>query len=220
MQLTDGESPADAHRIADIIDLLLPLKYIPDVVENLRTQMAQNGCCLVEQEVTTWSLAEIIMAGYEQKTALFRVHNTGILRGKTAEDGEEGPPVGPGNHSAAVSGSRYAVREMLVHLLACLGATPQRMGPPDVEQDITEYARRLEEVLKARQAYNRHKRRTYFVLQLPDDKDGRDFLKEVLDDVGRNVPGLFFIELAISQKHQGEWEIDQHLRHIVQDIRS
>ena len=184
------------------------------------SQVAQSGCGLVEQEVTTWSLAEIIMAGYEQKAALLNVQKSGILRGKTAEDYGEGPPVGPGNHSAAISGDRYAVRETLLHLLTCLQATPQRTGPLDVEKDIIEYARRLEQVLKARQTHNRHERRTYFVLQLPDDKSDRDFLKTVLNDVGRNVPGLFFIELAIHQQHQDEWAIDQHLRYIAQHIRT
>jgi hypothetical protein len=220
IRLTDGASPAESHRIADIVDLLLPLNYISDVVETLRAQVVQGGCGLVEHEATTWSLAEIIMAGYEQKAMSLYIQKTGLLRGKTAEDYGEGPPVGPGNHSAAISGNRYAVRETLLHLLTRLQAAPQRMGPSDIEADISDYSERLKEVLIARQALNRYERCTYFVLQLPDDENDRDFLKTVLDDVGRKVPGLFFIELAMRPKRQGETAVDQYLRHIVQHIRS
>ena len=220
MGLVPEVSQAEARRIADIVNLLLPLNYMPDVVASLRDQVGRSGCGLVEHEVTTWSLAEILMAGYEQKAAQFRVVKTGPLRGEAAEDYGGGPEVGPGNNSAVVNGARYAVRETLLHLLAFLDAAPQRLGPLNVDEDIRDYASSLQQVLRVRQTMNRHKRRTYFVLQLPDNPAERDFLKTVLDDVGREAPGLFFIELAMRRKHEDEPSVDHFLLRMMQHLHS
>ena len=218
IRLIREASRADARRIAEMVSLLLPFNYIREAVSALREQIAGGGFGLVEEEVSTRSLAEILMAGYEQKATQFHVVRTGALRGEASEDYGQGPPVGPGNNSAAVDGARYAVRETLVHLLTVLEAAPQHTGASDVEKDIRDYARRLQDVLSVRQSLNRHERRTYFVLQFPDDPYERGLLKMVLEEVSCEAPGLFFIELAQHPKHDDETRVDHFLFQMMQHI--
>ncbi len=83
--------------IADIIDHLLPLNYAPGVIQRLYERLAADQLGLVENEVTTRTLAEIIMAGYDQQPARFAVYTDGNpdVRGQTALDYYDGPEVGP-----------------------------------------------------------------------------------------------------------------------------
>ena len=82
-----------SDKIADIIDHLLPLNYAPGVIHRLYEQLAADQLGLVENEVATRTLAEIIMAGYDQKPAKFAAFTDGDpdVRGQTALDYCDGP---------------------------------------------------------------------------------------------------------------------------------
>ena len=66
--------PEHADKINAIIDHLLPLNYAPDLIHRLREQSADSPLVgLIENEVATQTLAEIIMAGYDRQPATFVV---------------------------------------------------------------------------------------------------------------------------------------------------
>jgi hypothetical protein len=213
-----GMGRQDARRVADVIDYLLPLNYVPDIVQRLSAQVETAGFGLVENEVVTWTLAEIILAGFDRKPTLFKVLSDGSVRGQAALDYDVGPVPGPGDMPGQTSGLRYAVRDVLLHLLALLEATPQRQGGVDVESEIRDYAGRLRESLKAERTFN-GERCTYFVMKLPEESHKRVFHKEVLAEVGTCVPQLFFVELAPYQTRPGEAEMDHYIRRIVRTVR-
>jgi hypothetical protein len=212
----------DATRIADIIDYLLPLNYVPDVIKRLHQQVDEDGLGLVENEVVTRTLAEIIMAGYEQKPAVFEVFadSAGSVRGSTALSYDPGPEVGPGDLGVNTSGLQHAVRDLFCHLLALLDVTPQHTSHANLTREIDDYAMRLQEILRAERTFNKNERSLYYVLKLPREDPKRAFLKQVLNAVCKLVPQLFFVELAPFQKHPGESEMDRYIQHIVRLVRT
>lgn len=213
----------DAMRIANIIDYLLPLNYVPDVIKRLHQQVDEDGLGLVENEVVTWTLAEIIMAGYEQKPAVFEVFadSAGSIRGSTALSYDPGPEVGPGDLGANTSGlQQHAVRDLFRHLLALLDVTPQHTSHANLNREIDDYAMRLQEILRAERTFNKNERSLYYVLKMPQEEPKRAFLKQVLNAVCKLVPQLFFVELAPFQKHPGESEMDCYIQRIVRLVRT
>ncbi len=68
MQDVDQEQ---ADKIASIVSHLLPLNYAPGAARQLSERMTKEQFGLLEDEVSTRTLAEIIMAGYDQKPAKF-----------------------------------------------------------------------------------------------------------------------------------------------------
>jgi hypothetical protein len=222
-----GMEPVSKNTLADIIDRILPLNYVPDLVQSLY-QLKEQQFGLVEGEASTWSLAEIIMAGHDQAPARFKMVE-GALQGLTAKDYDEGPEVGPGEIGAEMTGVLPAVRDVLYHLLARLDVTPQNTGNADVSRQIDDYVVRLKELLRAesniiriRAGNNMNRPRTiYYVLKkMPEADKKREFLKVVLGEVYKRVPQLVFIELAPFQKYEQETEVEQYLKYIQEDVRA
>lgn len=221
--MLDMENRTDTHRIADIIDDLLPLNYVPDIVRDLREQIEAHQFGLVENEVATWTLAEIIVAGYDQRPAAFQVMTDGGVRGRTAIDYDHGPEVGPGDRASEMLDLLPAVRDVLHHLLARLDAVPPFGRQVDLRRQVEGYAIHLQGVLRAERRLQKQ-RSLYYVLKLPGETPEpewrkREFLKRVIREVGQRVPQLVFVELSPYQKDARESEVDRYIQRIQKDFR-
>lgn len=154
--LMEDLGPAVAERLDDIIDALLPLHYAPGVMHRLQAQLAADQLGLLESEVSTRTLAEIIMAGYDQQPARFATLTDGQanMRGATALDYDDEPEEGPGHGASQRISVLRGVRNLLSDLLALhdtlLGGTA---SPPssriasaqseaEVQAEIDDYAPR------------------------------------------------------------------------------
>lgn len=212
--------PEQAGKLADIVDVILPLNYVPDVIQALRQQVNEHRFGLVENEATTWTLAEIIMAGYDQKAAEFKLLANGTVRGQTAVDFENGPEVGPGNVGDDTSAVLLAAKDVLFDMLARLDATPPNTGDSNIGRVVAFYSRRLNGVLTAERNMHPRKRAIYYVLKLPNESAEREFLRKVLSLVCREVPRLVFLELASFEKHEQESEVERYIQRIQKEVRA
>lgn len=211
----------------------LPLNYVPDVVQRLHDQIKAHQFALVENEVATWTLAEIIMAGYDQRPTSFKIIMDGYsnmttndsveVRGQTAIDYEHGSEIGPDANREEGSSIEHAVKDVLYHLLARLDRAPNTRRQLELSPQIADYALRLHELLKAK-SNTQQQRTIYYVLELPNEVPGpkghkREFLIQVISEVCRLVPQLILVELAPFQKHAGETELEWYVRCIQTDVR-
>jgi hypothetical protein len=216
----------DSAQVADIIDHLLPLNYAPGLVHRLREQLADDRVGLGENEVATRTLAEIIMAGYDQQPAKFATltsGNTGV-RGRTALDPEAGPEEGPSDPGSHTTGLLRAVRNFLGDLVAAKDVT---LGLPkgplqrrehdghsdaNLQRDIKNYATRLRGALRG--ISRMHQGRTvYGILTLPpEETPERGFCKQVLGTVRQHVPQLVFVELIPDQADEREFEVESYIQ--------
>lgn len=222
MQDVDQER---ADKIASIVSHLLPLNYAPDAARQLSKQVTKEQFGLVEDEVSTRTLAEIIMAGYDQQPAKFAGFTAdNDLRGHTAIEYQEGPEEGPGDLQAPTIGILRSARNLLLDLLALKDTTfglpdqPKRSGAhggdeAELRRDIETCATRLRGALRALSTIK--KRTIYCVLKLPEQMHERNFRKEVLREVSRYVPQLIFVELASpNPQHEREFEVLEYMRHV------
>jgi hypothetical protein len=214
----------DADYIADVIDRLLPLNYAPDVIQRLQQQVGDDRLRLVEQQVSTRTLAEIIMAGYDQAPAKFVGVTEEIedVPGQAAIDYTDGPEVGPTESGSETTALMRAVRDLLYDLLArlggsLLGASSSR-SDTTLSRDIDGYAIQLQGVLRAHSNI-RNRRTIYCVLKLPEETPKRGFRKEVLSEVSSKVPQLVFVELIASQEDSREFEVAHYIKHIQKNVR-
>lgn len=222
MQEVDQEQ---ADKIASIVSHLLPLNYAPGAARQLSERMTKEQFGLLEDEVSTRTLAEIIMAGYDQKPANFAgftVDND--LRGHTALDHQDGPEEGPGDLQSSTIGVLRAARNLLLDLLALKDTTfglPSQSQPlrwsggeeAELRRDIAACATRLRGALTALSTIK--KRIVYCVLKLPEQPQEREFRTQVLREVSRAVPQLIFVELAPpNAKREREFEVLEYMRHI------
>ena len=211
------------EHVADIIDHLLPLNYAPDAIDYLRKQITEERFGLLEDEVTTRALAEIIMAGYDGEPAQFAAmsDDDDNVRGVAALDYQSGPEVGPSDLGAEMISVMRGAKSLLYDLLSLLDATPQ--ATPDISSDVTrvveDYTARLQGVLRIRHTILRRRRTIYCVLKLPDELDKRNFLKQVIRVVCNKVPQLVFVELAPFQRDQREAEIAASIGYIQKYVR-
>lgn len=191
-------------------------------IHRLREQLARDTVGLVENEVATRTLAEIIMAGCDQQATLFAKFRDGdsSVRGQTALDYSDGPEEGPSDSGAERSNVLREARNFLYDLLALkdkvLGnwkPSAQRRTASDggVEQEIEDYAVRLRGPLTAISRMN-HGRTVYCVLRLPTEASQRDFHKEVLSEVRQRVPQMVFIELVPDPTDEREFEIEAYIQ--------
>lgn len=210
--------------IASIVTYLLPFNYAPEVIRDLSTQMAKVKFGLVEDKVSTRTLAEVIMAGYDGKPVEYAsLAETSDPRGKTALDYLEGPVEGPGDLQSPRSGVLRAARNFLSDLVALKDTTlvvsnqMRRLGANDHNEvellrEINAYATRLRGSLKALSTINKG-RTVYCVLSLPEEPHQREFRKQVLREVAQHVPQLVFVSLG-SPEHDREFELQEYMRHI------
>ena len=175
--------------------------------------------------VATRTLAEIIMAGYDQQATLFAKFRDGdnSVRGQTALDYSEGPEEGPSDSGAERSNVLRETRNFLYDLLALKDAVLTNRKPStqrrtagtesdsDVKQEIEDYAVRLRGPLTAISRMN-HGRTVYCVLRLPTDASQRDFRKEVLSEVRQRVPQMVFVELVSDPTDEREFEIEAYIQ--------
>lgn len=211
------------EKVADIIDNILPLNYAPNAIHYLRKQVDDDHFGLLEDEVTTRALAEIIMAGYDEQPAKFAAltDENGHVRGVAALDYQSGPEVGPSEPGAEMMGVMRGAKTLLYDLLALLDATPQTTPDisPDVIRVVDDYASRLQGVLRSRRNILRRRRTMYCVLKLPDELGKRHFRKQVIREVCNRVSQLVFVELVPFQKDERESEIADSIGYIQKHIR-
>jgi len=210
-------------RVADIIDYVLPLNYAPNAIHHLRKQIDEERFGLLEDEVTTKALAEIIMAGYDGQPAKFATltDEQDNIRGIVALDYNSGPEVGPSEPGAEMMNVMRGTKSLLYDLLALLGSTPQVTPDisPDVSRVVDEYADRLQSIVRARRHRHQRRRTMYCVLKLPDEPRKRYVRKQVIRAVCERVSQLVFVELIPFQKDKREAEIADHLDYIQKQVR-
>lgn len=215
-----------AEPIAVIIDHLLPLNYAPGVIHRLHEQLAADQLGLIESAVATRTLAEIIMAGYDQQPAKFVACTDGNtdVRGETALDYPDGPEEGPGQAGAESISVLREVRNLLYDLLdrrdTLLGGTSRTQprttasarSEAELQVEIQDYATRLRGALRF--VSKRHRGRTvYCLLKLPSENNPqRDFRKRVLGEVRTHVPQLLFVELMERATEDREFEVGEYYR--------
>lgn len=220
IHLMDGLSLEHANTIADVIDLLLPFNYAPDVLGRLRTQLTHERFGLVEATAATLTLAEIIMAGYDRQPTRFTVmtHGQAGLRGVTALTPPWAPPEGPEDPDSEAMGVLRATRDFLYDLLGALEVVPTRsphlQGEAELQQEIAKYARSLRARLQARRTASR--RTMYCVVPLPKATPQRDFRTQILRAVARALHPedtvLVFVEWMAEPEDEKEEVVDEYLR--------
>jgi hypothetical protein len=217
-----------ADKVADIIDIVLPVNYAPDVLQRLYTQLTEERFGFVETTVTTPTLAEIIMAGYDQKPAKFVVRtdgNTG-LRGVTALEYPQEPEEGPGDPDAEAVHLLPAVSNFFYDLRCLFGGVPDKVrgiqNEAAMRQEIDRHAMWLRGRLRARSQQG-YRRTIYCVLKLPEASPQRDFRKQVLrtisDKLNQEGAALVFVELMAYPIDSRESEVEDHIAYIQRSIR-
>ncbi|MGE3536191.1 MAG: hypothetical protein AB7N91_01995 [Candidatus Tectimicrobiota bacterium] len=218
MERLDGP---EAAQVTEIIDYVLPLNYAPGVIQHLQAQLAAHQLGLIDNAVATQTLAEIIMAGYDQQPARFvpLAEGSTEVRGKTALDYSDGPEEGPGQ-----AGVQPAVYSLLHELLGrhdtLLGlparpvmrtqASPQQGA--ELERLIKDSAVRLSGALTSIRKMSGG-RTVYCVLRLPPEgTPERDFRKQVLSEVRRHVQQLIFVELMPTAIDAREFEVGTYIK--------
>lgn len=218
--------PSVARQFADIIDALLPLNYAPDVIEQLRAQITTNRFGLIEERVIAATLAEIIMAGYDQKHAIFEARSANGVgwRGPTALEYFQPPEDGWENIESESLNLLQAVHHFLYDLLQRLGRLPAQTKLPQNETDlhkaIDDYVGRLQSILRAKT--KSYRRTVYCVLQMPEDPQQREFHTRMLQDIGRRLSqeaAFVFVELASRQHDTRESEVLEYVEDIQQHFR-
>lgn len=222
VSLMEDLEQKEKEKVANIASHLLPFNYAPRVVLELTEQIQKSQLGLVEDTVSTRTLAEVIMAGYDGKPVKYtRRLDKGELRGKPAFDAEEEPEEGPSVIRAA--------RNLLIELLALKGtvleapkqARPGADGESETQilRDIEAYATELRGLLTALRTI--HGGRTaYCVLQLPEKTDPkkikqRAFRIAVLREVAHYVRELPFVELVRpSPGHERDSELTGYMKFI------
>jgi len=218
--------PEISDKVADIIDHVLPLNYAPGVIHRLYEHIAADQFGLVDNEVATRTLAEIIMAGYDQKPAKFAAFADGStdIRGQTALDYCDEPEEGPGHAESEGSRELRAVCNLLYDLLALQdtlwGApyhplhrkTPSAQSEVELHRMIQDAAIRLRGALTG--VSKSHRGRTvYCVLPLPPEgTPQRDFRKRVIGVVHHHVPLLIFVELMQTPTDEREFEVGAYIK--------
>jgi hypothetical protein len=208
--------------IADIIDHLLPVNYAPHVIHRLREQMDGKRLALIENEVATQTLAEIIMAGYDQKPAKFVISKDeqASVRGKVAISHPSGPEEGPGEPESELTLQR-AVRNFLYDLVALKDTISREQNialrkdrhqqPPDTDlpREIKGYAIKLRGALKGI-GKSSQGRTVYCVMEPTKDPLQQESRKKVLSVVHQHVPQLMFVELIpTDQADEREFEVEE-----------
>lgn len=209
-----------AEPIAEIIDYVLPLNYAPGVIQRLREQLATDPCGLVENEVSTRSLAEIIMAGFDHQPAKFVALTDGSedVRGKTALDYCEGPENGPDVLSTADSllCDLVALKGTLLGVSRTSLRRTQEHPRSEAElvQKIQANAKRLAGTLTG--VSKMHNGRTVYCV-LPPSKGAptRDFQKQVLrivrESLQPHVRQFIFVELMEEPSDARESEVGAYI---------
>lgn len=220
-----------AEVLADVLDHLLPLNYSPQAIDRMRERISKNGFGLLDREVATRTLAEIIMAGHDDSAAKFLAPSqcaTGDVPGQTALDCGDVPEEGPeeeNTDSGAPSDSQWRVlldaRNLLRDLIAlkdrALGLASGRGGPvaessqnvDDLKREIQEYSRRLAISLKSTARIHRG-RRLYCVFAPARDEAQRIARQAMIGEVASRVKDLLFVELT-DQPGDRELEIRDYI---------
>lgn len=222
IHLMHGLASDHATTIADVIDLLLPFNYAPDVLWHLQAQLAAEQFGLVEQTVTLPALAEIIMAGHDRQAAQFVAQSDARadLRGVTALTYHWAPTEGPEDADAEALGVSRAVRDFLYDLRALFEQmppqSPRPQGAQELQREIEDHASRVRGRLRARSKI--HRRTMYCVLQLPEGAPQRTFRTQILREIARLLNPedtvLVFVELMAYQRDDREDEVAEFLGYL------
>lgn len=223
--LIQAYGPTESEIVASIIKYLLPLNYAPDSIRRLAERIGKDQFGFVEDEVSTRTLAEILMAGYDQQPAKFSgLTDDGDLRGHSAIEYQEGPEEGLGDPQAATLGVLRAARNLLRDLLAMKGTLSwssnqlrrPRLGESEedgLRRELNDFAISLRGALKGVNTIA--KRTSYCVLRLPEESPEREFRIQVLREVSRQVPQLIFVELAPPNlEREREFEVQAYMKHL------
>ena len=224
--LMETLAPDAAHHVAEIIDALLPLNYAPGVVQGLQDQLTSYQLGLIDNMVSTRTLAEIIMAGYDQQPARFVPLADGHtdVRGRTAIDCSDAPEEGPGDVASERLGVLRAADTLLRDLLA-LKDTLLGMKARPLERTLApaQHEAELERMIRGNAirlggallgvSKSQNFRTVYGVLRLPPEgTPEREFRKRVIAVVREHIPSLIFVELMQTPTTMQEYEVETYVQ--------
>lgn len=210
-----------ARPLAEVVDYVLPLNYAPWAIQRLRDQLDEESFGLIEDEVSTRTLAEIIMAGYDQQPAKFVPLSDGSaeVRGKTALDYPEGPEEG-----LDILGMAHSLLSDLVARQDTLVGAPQRplvrtaenpRSEAELLHKIAANAKRLGGTLTGVSKMSRG-RTVYCVLPAPQKAPERDVRKQVLrvvqEHLQPHVQQFIFVELMENPTDARESEVGAYIK--------
>ncbi|MGE0681677.1 MAG: hypothetical protein AB7P69_12370, partial [Candidatus Binatia bacterium] len=218
--LMEDMNREDSKKVASIVDHVLPLNYAPHLIQRLREQISQGKLGIVAGEVATRTLAEVIMAGHDQRPALYidlSKRKTPDIPGRTAIDFQEDPEAGP----HVLLRARNMVRDLAALFDGVLGLDGvQASQDPDGEladaelgKEIEVDAGRLQTAMKAtRTIYNG--RQLYCVLGSLENETHRSSRLRVLERIAKEeaLRGLLFVELGEKNKADKR---EQETRHYI-----
>ena len=191
-QLSDQNKPEEASRIAEIIDLVLPLYFPRDVISKAWQQLQDHEAVLIESSVATKTAAEIVMAGVARKSTAFRRQP---LWGAGMQDpvGENLVPLEP----PAIGDPEQLLEDTLLDLHRASGFSPA--GDPRTA-DQGDREKRIERIVQDLNGRYRAltklcKRPPDSALALPVSPLDRAHEKQTIARIRKLIPHLLFIGL-------------------------
>jgi hypothetical protein len=199
LDLCDESQDGSAGKIADCIDLVLPLYISREKIDSAQRQLeAGAGFVWIEGLVATHTGAALVLAGVDRGPTCFVLHNDGPREEHSILF--ELPAIG---HPSI----ELDVFEVLKHLAKQAGIPFDESGRDIEPKDVAARSRRLGEALSAsmRAIKASRKRRTpYCALKLEKISNEREFVKRVLKLVKEYVKPLIFIELSDKSESIGD----------------
>jgi pimeloyl-ACP methyl ester carboxylesterase len=189
-ELCGEGSDRDAGKIADCVDLILPLYFSRSALSKAWSQLQVQTVVLIQGTVATEMGAEVIMSHYDGRGASFLPHHQTIPRGEGSVP-LESPPIGDPETESEV----LAILEDLSrgsHVVPIDKAKPEKQG-----KDVAARTEQLCKDLRGWLEPLKHlKGRTpYCALAMPKTPAEREYLMKSLEKVRELVPYLIFIEL-------------------------
>ena len=179
-----------ADRIADCVDLILPLYFSREAISKAWRQLQVQKVALIEGTVATETGAEVVMSHVDGKSPTFLTREKSIPQGKTLVPFES-PAIGDPSSEAEV----LAILEDLARGAGVVTIDKTRTVSP--LKNVAAGTERLRQDLCGWLGPLKHLtgRSAYCALAMPTTPADRENLSRVLKKVRELIPPLVFIEL-------------------------
>jgi len=187
-QLYEGGKKQEAHRIGEIVDLMLPLCLPPDILSEAWRQLQDHGAVLIRNAVARKTGAEILVAGLYQKPTKFK-------KCSAEPTGEQLVPFERVTIGDPLRNVEPALREIYI---ATSHAEVKEEQGRSIEIKLT--TRQIREDLRGHfEAVRLVKERpSYCAVELAANEEDRKNQLTLLSELG--IPDLLFIGLAPDSK--------------------
>jgi hypothetical protein len=187
LELCGEREEKPAILLADCIDLLFPLYFSWEVIDDVARQLTR-GTLVIEKAVCTMWGADFVLAACDDGVPSFVADADGP-RGKHAIRSDP-PPIGRPSLEDEVC-------QILDQILRRLGIPTDQRGTDSVRGDIAARTRRLGASLNGilRGYKIQHRRTLYCVVKKRESQEDRKYALKVLERLRELVPSLVLLEL-------------------------